>query len=115
MKISGLKKAYGLKDADEIGQYIMTELTKSLVELQIALTRRLNFQDNLNSFEERVVIPAGAEISIQNRLSVTPTRRIIVRSNGTGLVDGDTPWSREFVTLKNTGAAEVTATVIFLE
>lgn len=115
MKISGLKKAFGFRSIEEIGQYIVTELTKSLNELQIALTRRLRFEDNFNSFEVQVSIPAGTEISIQNRLSVMPSRRIIVRSNGTGIIDGDTPWTKEFVTLKNAGAATVTATVIFLE
>jgi hypothetical protein len=115
MKISGLKKAFGFQTAEDLTNYITTELTKSLVELQIALTRRLRFEDNFNSFEATVTIPAATEVSIQNQLSVVPTRRIIVRSNGIELVDGDTPWSREFVTLKNTGAAPITATVIFLE
>lgn len=115
MKVSGLKKAFGFRDSNEIAQYILTELTKSLVEIQIALTRRIRFEDNFNSFEAQLTIPAGSEITIQNQLSVIPSKRIIVRSNGTGIVDGDTPWSRDFVTLKNTGAAAVTATVIFLE
>lgn len=115
MKVSGLKKAFGFRNIDEVGQYILTELTKTLVEIQIALTRRLKFEDNFNSFEVEVSIPAGSEINVQNRLSIVPSRRIIVRSNGIGIVDGDTPWSRDFVTLKNVGATTVTAKVIFLE
>lgn len=115
MKISGLKKAFGFQTIEEIGTYITTELTKSLVELQIALTRRLRFEDNFNSFQVTVTIPALSEITIQNELSVVPSRRIIVRSNESGLVDGDMPWSKDFVSLKNVGANPVTATVIFLE
>lgn len=115
MKISGLKKAFGFQTLADIGSYITTELTKSLVEIQIALTRRLKFEDNFNSFEVEVTIPAGAEISIQNRLSVIPSRRIIVRSNGNTVVDGDAAWSRNFVSLKNVGGTPVTAKVIFLE
>lgn len=82
--------------------------------------RRLTFADNFQSFEvANLKIAATTEVTISNGFQgilpgVIPTKRIIVRQIGDGLVvDGPTAWNEKSVYLTNTGADEVTITVIF--
>lgn len=100
-----------------IFNYLSFDMPKFLRELSIGLNR-LSFVDNFNAFSVRVTINAGQELAIRNQLrsKEIPTQRIITRggSGSQNVVDGDTPWSQDFVYLKNTGGSAVTVTVVFI-
>lgn len=108
-----IKSDTSLKD---IVAYFGSDYRVLLRDLQLGLTK-LSFGDNFESFEVEVSIPATTELAIQNRLTsgLIPTKRVIVRGgDGTqNIVDGDTPWSSNFVYLKNVGATDVSFTVVF--
>ena len=94
--------------------YLTTELKKILRDLQLGLTR-LTLEDNFESFKVNVSIPATSEVAIRNRLDVIPSERIILRSDSSTVVDGDTTWNENYVFLKNTGASAANVTVIFMK
>jgi len=95
-------------------EYLQRALSQSLREIQTGL-QNLTFGDNFRSFEVSVVIPAGnTDFRIQNRIGVTPSKRIIVRSNSNQVVDGTSPWDAEYVYLGNPGGTDATVTVVFL-
>ena len=99
---------------DNALQFLRVDLTSTLRDLSQGL-RQLNLEDNFESFEVSTTILAGQEVQIPNRLQVVPTRRIIVRQSGNGLItDGAAAWNAQFVTLKNNGASSVTCTVVFM-
>ena len=126
MKFSSFKEFRGLRSIvqmapdrmiEVIGEYLRVDVTKTLRELAVGLTR-LRFTDNFEAFEVEVTIPATSEVPIRNELKSKeiPTQRLVVRG-GTGaqnVVDGDTEWTQDFVYLQNTGGSEVTVTVVFL-
>ena len=120
MKFSSFKefREYAGSNVDALYQFLSVDMTKTLRELAVGLTR-LRFTDNFESFKTEVTIAAGTELAIRNeiRSGAIPTERIIVRSSqGIGdIADGDTEWNQNFVYLKNTGASDVTLTVIFLK
>jgi hypothetical protein len=98
----------------DITKFLSGELHTCLKDLFAGL-ERLSFDDNFQSFEVTVKIDAGQEITIDNKLSVAPTKRIIVRQDGGGLItDGRKPWNNEQVSLINNGASVARVTVIFL-
>lgn len=113
MKFSGFRKLKSATTLEEVIGYLQQGLALSLGELQSGL-KYLDLVDNFESFEVRVTIPATSEISIVNKIGIVPTKRLIVRSNSSSIVDGDTAWTSDFVTLKNTGATDAIATVIFM-
>lgn len=93
----------------------LKDISKIVKELMVGL-RALTFADNFESFEADVTIAAGAEISIRNNLPLTPTRVIIEGQTGNGvLTKGATAWNENYVTIKNNGAEEVTAKLLFLK
>jgi hypothetical protein len=99
----------------DIITFLTRDFGKTIRELDLGLTR-LSFVDNFRAFKTTVTIPAGTELAIRNELrSVIPSERIILRSNSSSIVDGDTAWSLNFVYLKNTGGSQATITVVFLE
>ena len=116
MKFSGFKELKaGPKSVEDIGKYLSSDLSFSLRELRSGLDK-LNFKDNMQSFEATVTIGAGLEAAISNKMpnNEIPLHRIITRIKGNAsIVDGDTTWSHNFVYLKNTGASSATLTVIF--
>lgn len=98
----------------DIERFLKGELTASLKDLFAGLLR-LDLVENFNSFEETVEIANGEEILIANRLKQAPSKRIIVRQTGNGLiVDGSSTWNTEQVSLKNEGPNRVKATIIFM-
>jgi hypothetical protein len=100
---------------EAVGEYLSHDLRKVLRELQAGLTK-LSFDENFDSFTEVVTIAASSEVKIRNKVrDAIPRYKIIVRDNGSGVVDGDEAWSLDFVTLKNTSASSKTVTVIFFK
>lgn len=117
MKFPAFKEyANRVPNLNQVVDYLTIEHTANLKELITGL-RNLDFLNNFSSFRATVTIPAGAEIGIENRIrgGIVPSDRIIVRSNSHEIVDGDTPWTKEFVYMKNLGAADATVTIVFLK
>lgn len=117
MKIPSLRElGERLKSLDAIWNYLQTDHSTNLRELVAAL-RKMDFQNNFESFEWTGTIASGVELSIENRLrGVIPSKRIIVRSNISEITDGAAEWTKEFVTLKNNHATDTaTLTVVFLK
>ena len=117
MKFTAFKEFRLSRTVEAVADYLTADLVKFLREMQLGLTR-LSFTDNFEAFSVEVTIPATTEVLIRNQLKSgqTPTQRIIVRG-GVGseqIVDGDTKWTTDFVSLQNLSGSEVTATVIFL-
>lgn len=113
--LKSFKETINAKTLQGVIQYLQEDLGKALRELSTGLSR-LTLSENFESFTVQVSIPATSEIPIRNLLTggVTPTKRVIVRSNSSTIVDGDTAWTSKYVYLKNTGGSTATATVIFL-
>lgn len=105
-----------LRSLDVIWDYLKNEHTVNLKEI-IAAFRRLDFQNNFESFEWTGTIDAGVELSIENKLRTgIPSKRMIVRSNIAEITDGASAWTNEFVTLKNHHATDTaTLTVVFFK
>lgn len=99
-----------------LARYLSKELASVVRELRNGLSK-LDLTNNFESFEWTGTIPASSELAIRNQFrdGIIPTKRIIVRATGHGVVDGDTEWTGNYVYLKNTVASAVTATVIFLK
>ncbi len=117
MKVPVLKELGArLPSLQDVWDYLKIDHTTNLKEIVTAF-RKLDFQNNFESFEWTGEIPAGVELSIENRLrDAIPSKRIIVRSNISEITDGAAAWTREFVTLKNNhGTDTATLTVVFLK
>lgn len=120
MKFSSFKefRAAVSNDIESVVKYLSVDLTKTLRELALGLTR-LTFLDNFNAFSATVSIPTMTEVAIRNGLQggAIPSYRLIVRGgeDSQNIVDGDTPWTQDYVYLKNLGAGTATATVIFIK
>ncbi len=112
MKIPSLQEFAG--GVNQIYEYLTSGHNANLKQI-VQVLRRLTFADNFESFEVVVTIPATSEIGVENKLKEMPTRRIIVRSNSSSIVDGDTAWTKTHLYLKNTSATEAIATVIFIK
>ena len=112
-KFSGFRKFRAGSTLAEVVSYLQTGLALSFSELQSGL-QFLSLSDNFESFEAVVTIPAMTEIPIPNKMGLVPSKRLIVRSNSSSIVDGDEAWTADFVYMKNTGASAATATIVFL-
>lgn len=106
------------KAIGDIERYLQLDLYEWLQNL-VDGTLNFNFSENFVSFIAKdIVIASGETASIPNGFlsqsrGLIPTQRIIVRQVGNGvLTDGD--WTREYVEIKNNGAEEVTASIVFL-
>jgi len=98
---------------DQVLKYLSVEMVSILRELSLAL-KSLSFGDNFESFQATLTLAAGEEAKIRNALATVPTKKIIVRHAGDSSIIDGAPWDINFVTLKNTGAAAATVTVIFM-
>lgn len=78
--------------------------------------QRLRLEENFINFIVTVTIPAASELQIPNKLKTVPTKRIILKQTGNGLVtDGAIAWNKDILYLKNNGAESITITVMFME
>jgi carbon monoxide dehydrogenase subunit G len=113
MKFRGFRTFVG-RGINDVLRFLNNELHTTLKDLFAGL-ERLTFEDNFNSFTVQVKIKSGEEITIDNKLQVAPTKRIIVRQDGLGIItDGRKPWNNEQVSLRNHGPNDTTVTLVFL-
>lgn len=76
---------------------------------------KLDFIDNFEAFETTVTIPASSESQIRNQLKFIPTRYMITRQTGNGLVtDSGTTWTNDYLYMQNHGSNSVTVKIIFM-
>lgn len=94
--------------------YLGRDLAYNLRELFTGL-RRLTFTDNFDAFIVDVTIASGAEVTLANELTDIPRGKIVIRDYGNAgfIADGDTEWTRAQLSLKNIGATETRAQVLF--
>lgn len=90
-------------------------LDKLIRALEIVLSR-LSLTDNFESFEvQDIEITSGNEVIIGNKLTIMPSKYIIVSQTGNGVVSkGDTSWSQQYLYLKNNGPDTVKISVLFM-
>lgn len=89
------------------------DVRKAFDELAMVL-RNLNFRDNFSTFEWEGEIAASAEKKIPHKLGRIPSGYVIVKNKGAPILQGDTPWTSEYVYLKNySGAVTASGTVLF--
>jgi len=113
MKIQRPKKFRVGATPQEIIQYLEVFLANTLTDITTAM-QRLTFKDNFKSYTARVTIEAGQELPIQHNLGVIPTGKLILKSTGYQVRDGDSAWTSEYVYLKNEGSSPVTLTLVIL-
>lgn len=98
----------------KIGSIVSSD--KLLADLRRAVYS-LNFVDNFKAWEVTETIAANTEAAIPNQYEsgAIPTKWIVVDHVGNGIiVRGDTPWTSDYVFLKNRSATDAaTVTVIF--
>ena len=92
------------------------DMAQVVRELSNGLSK-LDLNDNFTGWQITSTIAAGAELQLVNQLqSGVPTKMVIVRQTGNGLVtDSGTPWTSDFVYIKNNGSVTVTVTIIFMK
>lgn len=112
-KFSGFRTFKVGQTVQDIIDYLTKGLSVSLKELQAGLTK-LNFADNFESQSVEVTIPAGKTVGVPHNLGVIPSKRLIVRATGSTIDDSTTPWTNSAVYFRNTGASELTATIILM-
>lgn len=102
-------------EQQKVDDYLKVTLDRTFSELQQGLAA-LTFKDNIDGFYVTLELLAGETTLVQNRLKQQPTGFIVVRQTGVGQLTEDalTPWTLASMSVKNNGAAAVTATLFFL-
>lgn len=110
-----LKRPNKFRETSEtVAEYLTVSLIRTLDDITTALGR-LSFADNFKSDQITVTIPAGTvNQAIRHSLGIVPLGRLVIRSTGSGIVDGTTEWTQDYVYLSNTGGSAVTLTIILL-
>jgi hypothetical protein len=114
-----IKRPPKLTNRSSLVKFVEVDLWSWLRELANG-TLKINFNDNFQGFiVEDLKIPATTEIQIYNQFRTTypgkiPSGRIIVRQKGNAnIIDGQEPWTADFVYLLNPSANEAVITVFF--
>lgn len=94
----------GVKDVAGLVRSLLVGMTK------------LSFKDNFESFEvQDIEITSGSEIKIANQLTYIPSKYIIVRQKGHGLItQSDKAWTEKVIYLTNNGPSDVTVSIVFM-
>ena len=86
--------------------------------LKILLTglTKISFTDNFESFEvQDIEIASGDIASVRNQLTFIPSKYIIVKQKGNGVVTmSDKTWTLSSLYLINNGPNDVIVSVIFM-
>ena len=101
-----------LAAASAVARYVQTDLYGWFRNLAAGLSR-LSLVDNFEAFEVTgLTILAGETAVITNALPGVPSKRLIVRQVGNGVVS-DGVWDSNILRLINNGSDTVTVSVIF--
>lgn len=112
-KFSGFRTINEAKTIEEVIKYLTVDLKFSIRELQTGLLN-LNFNDNFNSQLLDVTLPPNSTTGFNHSLGITPSQRIIVKSNGSNFDDSDTPWTSTIVYFRNNTGTSISAKIILL-
>lgn len=113
MKFSGFRTFKLGQTVEDVIDYLKNGLALSLKELQNGLTK-LSLVDNFESQVITVSLPAGATQGYSHNLGVVPTKRVIVKADGSTLDDSTTAWTSSVVYFRNSGASTINATIILM-
>ncbi len=97
----------------DVVNYVRIELNKYLNDVFVTLGN-ISFADNFSSFSTSFTLAAGATVSIRNELKTPALSWIVTDITGDNRLVRVTGWTNELVFLKNVGAVEISATVVFL-
>lgn len=100
-------------DPKQVENYLTNGLQKSLSDISTVL-RHLTFQDNFKSETFEITIDPTSEVVLKHNLGVVPTGKLLLRQNVVTIVDGDTAWTVDEFSVKNTGAVKAVITLILL-
>jgi hypothetical protein len=99
---------------ERMEQYLAVQLQRTLDDITTAL-QRLSFKDNFKSDTQTVTIPAGTvNQAVRHSLGTVPIGKLIIKANGSSVVDGSTAWNEDNIYLSNPGASAVTLTLVIL-
>lgn len=117
MKFFDIRRFSGGENGDVVS-YLSGEMGRGLRDLFVGL-RKLNFLDNFDGFEWEGPIAPSTTVTIENRIGVIPTHRVILRlrplSGGTiAIDDSQTEWTTSAVYLRNQGTASVSVKAFFI-
>ena len=113
MKIQRPKKFRIGTTLEEVIQYLELYLARTLTDITTCLNR-LSFEDNFQSMQTEVTIAAGQELAIRHNLGTVPTGMLTLRTTGTGIIDGATAWTEDYIYLQNSSAGSITALIVIL-
>lgn len=91
---------------------ITTQVKKAFQDLSQILIH-LSPTDNFTGFLYTGTIAAATEVKIKNRLPKVPSGYLVTFCQSGNIQAGDTAWSKDFVYLKNAGAAAIKVKVFF--
>lgn len=97
-------------------QSLKGDISALVKELENGL-RKLTPSNNFSGFTTTVTISATSELRLTNQLKTVPTGYIILeQTSGNNVVTkGDSPWTTDFLYLKNNGSSEVTVKIHFIQ
>lgn len=87
----------------------------SLAQLETGLAN-LTFDDNLKGFTVEVEVAASSEVRLPNKLRDQIPKYmmiLLVSEGGYTLIKGDADWTKDSVSVKNTGGSSVKAILFF--
>jgi hypothetical protein len=113
MKFSGFRTFKLGQTVEDVIDYLKNGLALSLKELQNGLTK-LSLVDNFESQVLTISIPASSTVQYSHNLGVTPTKRLIVKADGSGLDDSTNAWTSTSVYFRNSSASTINATIIIM-
>lgn len=113
MRFSGFKIFRSGSTIDEVIQYLGVDLANSLRDLATGINK-LKLTENFEGFQATFEFSGIEEKAFRHNVGFIPSQRIIVRASSPDICDGVTPWSRDFVYMRKTGAGAGSATILFL-
>lgn len=113
MRFRGFRQFTG-RDISSVIKFLSGGFHSCMKDLFAGL-ERLSFEDNFDSFTTSVKLKSGEEGRVGNQLKVAPSKMIVVRLKGHGVIsEGSTAWNNSEVSVLNNGPDTVTATILFL-
>lgn len=112
-KFSGFRTFKIGQTIEDVIDYLLNGLAISLKELQTGLSA-LTLEDNFQTQTLTVSIPPGVTVGYSHNLGVIPSKRLIVKADQSTIDDSTTPWTSTTVYFRNSGGAQVNATIILM-
>lgn len=118
MQFPSFKEFKQIDDSiEKVLDYLRKDLNTNWKDLRAGLQKKLNFNDNMDSFlSEELTLPAAAEGKLRHGFEQVPSEWMAVRLTGTYPVESPTnAWDDVYAYFKNPGASSTTFTVRFFK